>query len=148
MIKLVLFSLLNLLTLWLILHLPVTHVLLELNFPLVFLFFLFFAMVICLGLFNLQSVVLIFLLPFSLFFPLLLLQLLIELLFNLFLEFFLSQLLKFLFLFEELGVEFDKSCPLIIIVSLNLIYWFWTNRAELNSHYLVSDDWPDLKDCF
>lgn len=105
----------------LVLDLLVPHLLLKLNFPFLLCLFVVFSLIVILDLLLLKIGVGLFLPLFLLLLFLLLLQLPIQLDLHLFLELLFADTLKFLFFFEEFGVELDESCPLIFLVAFNVV---------------------------
>jgi hypothetical protein len=120
-IQFVILLLLKFFTLVLVLHLLVSHLLLQLNLSLVLLLLLFFPLVIEFALFGLQLVVFAFFHSFAFLSPFLFFQLLVKLLLDLFLEFLLSHSLQLLLFLEEFSVELHQSGPLILVISFNLV---------------------------
>ena len=134
-IKLIFLFLLNFLSLVFVLDLSVSHFLFEFDFSLVLFLFLSFSLIIEFGLLLLEFEILLTLFFLVLFLSAFFFHLLIELFFDFFLELFFSHFLEFFFLLEKFCIKLDESSPFVIIVTLNLVNWFWSNRACLRASF-------------
>ncbi len=131
MIKLIFFLFLYFLSLTFVFDLSISHLLFKFDFSLVLFFLFSFSFIIEFGLLLLKFIILFAFFLFALFLSFFFFHLFIKFFFDFLLKLFFTHSFKLFLLFEKFCIELDQSSPFIIIVSFNLVDWFWCEWAGL-----------------